>query len=600
MSCCVPRRTMGTTSKAMVVGLALAILPIMAADAPPAEPAAPAPPAPAAGTDTGGGGSSSDSRVTAIRQLITDFARQQDLIAHAREARSTVLETAQRELNVDPYPTARPLDEQTVLAEAAKAVDERVGRKYPPLDLRKLETEAAAKYPVYEVGQMVSVVYQASPARKDEAKGTFRGRTPDGLVIGSKRVLTRDLAVVKGNERELLKFNPEATNQLRRAYVEEKQKEYGGQQDAFRKGVYEVIVEETRKTVAARNEGNGFTFLDGRWETLPTVVRILVDQERTRLRQQREEEQKRLLAQQAKPVEPTPGTTEATTPKPTETTEATAHPETPSTPTEVAATPETPAVAVAPTPPTPPAPEPTAPAEPTTGVEPTATDSAIAHWVIPACMGAGVLVLLALVVTVALGVRSRPKGIFYVSRPDVEAKFWPLVEANRAEFRHVAFRFSEPGPARAALMRLSFIEELTTGGRLTSPLPIHFGMYEEDEPFVVFVGGLGLANGHWREAMAQFSQDESSKQYRVSSPPPYSVKLPDLGDVNGPGALVKLVHESDGEVGDFAHYWLFQAPSKAAAMAFLRKTTVTAAGEYVIVQTPEGHWGRDARGIYRE
>jgi hypothetical protein len=41
-------------------------------------------------------------------------------------------------------------------------------------------------------------------------------------------------------------------------------------------------------------------------------------------------------------------------------------------------------------------------------------------------------------------------------------------------------------------------------------------------------------------------------------------------------------------------------PDAASAKAFLKRSPVTTPLQYVIVETPEGSYGRDIDGIYRE
>jgi len=117
---------------------------------------------------------------------------------------------------------------------------------------------------------------------------------------------------------------------------------------------------------------------------------------------------------------------------------------------------------------------------------------------------------------------------------------------------------------------------------------------------VAFVGGPELSLSMWREAVAKWSESTDAEQFRVSSPPAAAAVVPDPAALGNKAQEITLLGERDGTGGDYSHYVLFSGPDRESAMAFLRKVSVPAPGEYVIVETPEGHWGKDCRGIYRE
>lgn len=47
-------------------------------------------------------------------------------------------------------------------------------------------------------------------------------------------------------------------------------------------------------------------------------------------------------------------------------------------------------------------------------------------------------------------------------------------------------------------------------------------------------------------------------------------------------------------------YEIYRASTGEAARAFLEGKVVTEPLHYLVVETPEGNWGRDTNGIYRE
>jgi DNA topoisomerase VI subunit B len=47
-------------------------------------------------------------------------------------------------------------------------------------------------------------------------------------------------------------------------------------------------------------------------------------------------------------------------------------------------------------------------------------------------------------------------------------------------------------------------------------------------------------------------------------------------------------------------YEVYRAPNAATAQDFLKRKAVTQPRYYIVVETPEGNYGRDTDGIYKE
>jgi hypothetical protein len=54
-----------------------------------------------------------------------------------------------------------------------------------------------------------------------------------------------------------------------------------------------------------------------------------------------------------------------------------------------------------------------------------------------------------------------------------------------------------------------------------------------------------------------------------------------------------------GQTG-ILHYRIYRAKTADQARKFLDEQTVTERLHYVVVETPEGNWGRDVNGLYKE
>ncbi len=596
------------------------------------------------------------------------------------------------------YPAAPPIDEATCLRAARRTADEAMRKAYPPLDEKKIEAEAVRKYPAYQVGDVVTVIYQASPVRQVKVSGIYRGKTPDAIVIGGSKVLLQDIAAVEGGEEALAKFDGERCARLRREYIEKKKQAYAkARQEAWQR-VYQRATEAEKRLGRLQNELHGYVFYKGKWRRIPDVVSDLLLMERRRRLALSDAKAKQVAAlpkEAAAPVAPKEagvpargagevgkvgdGAVDASGKAPEkgdavageavpekekeeETTEPVAvaaadggrkgeGPEAgsgaevgPGT-AEESETPETEADSA----PASQAPEKGAAIEPVasepgpekglsdtetvardtavsvpSGMEGEAAESAAGLGVAaetPVSMGdrgaggestglpspsvliaaiGGLIGLGVIVAAILVTLNRRPRGIFYTSQEDAEERFWAEVAVDEDRFSHVAFRFPTEEDATGALSALSYIMAGSKPGQFRCGPALHFGVYPDERRYVAFVGGPALSLSMWREAVGKWSETEGAAEYRVSGPPAKKAIIPDPETLSGKASEVVVADEHEGEAGDFSHYYTFHAPDRESAMAFLRKVVVPAPGEYVIVETPEGHWGKDHRGTYRE
>ncbi len=67
-----------------------------------------------------------------------------------------------------------------------------------------------------------------------------------------------------------------------------------------------------------------------------------------------------------------------------------------------------------------------------------------------------------------------------------------------------------------------------------------------------------------------------------------------------PGQVVFVREEHQSKMGSILTYQIYQGPDAAAAQTFLEQNPVTKSFYYIIVETPEGTYGRDIQGIYKE
>ena len=134
--------------------------------------------------------------------------------------------------------------------------------------------------------------------------------------------------------------------------------------------------------------------------------------------------------------------------------------------------------------------------------------------------------------------------------------------------------------------------------------------------FGVFSGkhlGVGtVPNKYDAPAQYQRSAKDIVKTLREQCPPDRKELFEEqVSDVFGPSLAETDAPTAAGEVkfkekevrqrmGINQTYEVHTADSKANALAYLEKKTVTEANYYVIVETPEGNWGKDKMGVFEE
>ncbi|MBX7233853.1 MAG: hypothetical protein K1X65_05665 [Caldilineales bacterium] len=169
----------------------------------------------------------------------------------------------------------------------------------------------------------------------------------------------------------------------------------------------------------------------------------------------------------------------------------------------------------------------------------------------------------------------------------------------------VIYRFPTLDAAQQAIRQLSFIHEAADTGELISTEVIEFGCYRNEEAQgEVIVCGKEMTAALWREAMDKLAaaggtlfrqQEPTSGDQRTEIG---GQRAADGGQKAGAAAgAVTFVNEFQKGINT---YRVHRGPSKAAAMAFLQAHPVDRNFFYLVVETPEGNFGRDVDGIYAE
>jgi hypothetical protein len=158
----------------------------------------------------------------------------------------------------------------------------------------------------------------------------------------------------------------------------------------------------------------------------------------------------------------------------------------------------------------------------------------------------------------------------------------------------VMFEFQNGELAREAIKRLSFISEADDTGELISTTVVEFGCFERDGKGEVVICGDMFSKQNWAEAKEKLGiaggklcaerepADAADNQSAMPTADQSSVEF--------------VREEHDGE----KVYRIHQGLNQAAAMDFLKAQSVSRRLHYIVVETPEGTFGRDIDGIYKE
>ncbi len=179
--------------------------------------------------------------------------------------------------------------------------------------------------------------------------------------------------------------------------------------------------------------------------------------------------------------------------------------------------------------------------------------------------------------------------------------FWLAYNSRSRVEPHLLYSFQHENDARQALLSLDYIHQAQDTGKLICTKPIVFGVYGDAEAsFEAVLCGKALALEQWQNAKAIFEKHGGilkSEEKPTKTDDSVSQKKEDV-------ALDQVKFKSEqskpGAFGTMNTYVVYTAPNSATAQAFLEEQKVTENFYYIVVETPEGNYGRDLEGIYQE
>ncbi len=557
----------------------------------------------------------SDRRILQIRGWLLEAVHQYHPDAQRRDLVQAVEQRAVKAgIPREPSGEALPADwaEKQALAAAEAAAKSR----FPDKNDAAIVREAEAKYPLVKPGDTITITYRLNPTRENTVTDVFRGAAGGVLLIGTRRIQEKDVVTPTASP-AVLQFNEVQCAKIRAAYIAQAAANQKYSRTLFFEAEQARLLPLQEAEWRRRHEAAGFIWFYDRWQSLTQTVQELLLQELPRLRE----------IAHAKPETPT--TSAPLTP----TTTPAALPPTAST--------ATPATAMAsPTPGKPPAPGPATVTTASAATSPAATAAITStratvkpppapaavkplpppvqarHVPIwrklfqPVLFATGALLfaigLAAVIILRKNGDPDRAQSRFIATLEEAEKEVWNPLAAGETTMPVVAVSFQDGECARRALAHLSFILPPPPGSDLpdvvlASRKPIVVGCYEiNDGAHIALIAGSALNHAAWEEAKILLGDAEGALEIQCGEAPPLDIELPDVTTLHGGAALVTSTEGPAPAPGCFADYCYFSAPTRQAAIVFLKHAMIRTPDAHVVVFTPEGNWGRDLRGIYEE
>jgi hypothetical protein len=179
--------------------------------------------------------------------------------------------------------------------------------------------------------------------------------------------------------------------------------------------------------------------------------------------------------------------------------------------------------------------------------------------------------------------------------------YWVARELSGKYDPFALYVFANEKDAREALLELECMHIAEDSGKVICTETLIFGHYKtEDGKYEVIVCGDDLSHELWETAKVGFAKYGGTK--KGEQEPKKTKQTKASAKKEGNPRKVKFVREEkqQGAMGNMLTYRIYTAPDAASAKAFLEENPVTRKLYYLVVETPEGDYGRDIDGIYKE
>ena len=538
--------------------------------------------------------------------------------------------------DVKETPKAPLLTVEDCAKAAGKSIKKAADEKFPIKTDEELAEDAKKQYPLYKVGDHVTVFFGKNPQVPSEVSGVYYGTVRGVVQVGGNRVRIDDMRRIRDYREEVLKFDPDSTEVLRKEYIKRQQHNNLRDHEAFIDEHSEEITQAEIAAFAIKNEQNGYTCIDDAWLPLKPFLIAAVEKARAKLARYEEEKHQRLVNEQLDVVDAQTGTlsmhwtvvpqTARLNPsavlkeiaarekkkaeaeakriadekarieaaeaaekdaeeKRKAAEEAKAEAEN-GTGTAAATTATSPKVELS-------------PEEEEILRQEEASRKQLTMMIVVACVAFLVLVAVVLLIIKIKTNREKTRfKRFFEGKGKVQKDFWEMADSDPDHFKYVAYMFPNLKDASRALTRLSYIQALPNG-ELKSTRDIMFGVYPHQDGAVAFLGGTKFHYALWREASAVLPEMEGATYFKVSTEPEVKLDVPDIKEIGKDGEIESLgVEDVTDAEGSFTRCYKYRIHNHETAMAFLENFQINEEGIVVQVETDEGVLGKDENGIF--
>ena len=173
-----------------------------------------------------------------------------------------------------------------------------------------------------------------------------------------------------------------------------------------------------------------------------------------------------------------------------------------------------------------------------------------------------------------------------------------MPEKNKHPF--TLFKFTSESNAEQAFLELPYIHKAQDTNNLICRKPLIFGYYKtEDDIFEAIICGKDLTLNEFDQAENAFKKHGGILKNNLKPSNFEENKQKNDENIDKVGNSDNVKFNKKYQKEPFT-YECYLAKNKADAMAFLNKKTVDKSLYYIVVDTPEGSFGRDIYGIYEE
>ncbi|MFC1855479.1 hypothetical protein ACFL2A_02925 [Thermodesulfobacteriota bacterium] len=190
---------------------------------------------------------------------------------------------------------------------------------------------------------------------------------------------------------------------------------------------------------------------------------------------------------------------------------------------------------------------------------------------------------------------------FWIGEEADAKSYWAEREAAKNSEPFLLYEFNSGPSAAEALIALDFIHVASDNNDIICIEPLVYGYYPIDNHYEVILSGDELTHDDWYEAKEIFAKfGGTSKNEQAPAGMKQSAAKVSTPEKPPESKIVYVEEERKEMLGQTMIYKVYKGPDAASAMEFLEANPVDAPNFHLVVETPEGDYCRDIKGIFKE